>query len=690
MFTVKQRLFVLILIILLLAPTFVWAETGAGITPDSPFYFIDTLSERINLLFTFNPERKARKAIAYSEERRAEAEALVSKNKPQLVKRATSGYEYSFNLAAEKAKEINDKDKASEVLNLITENSSKHQLVLEDVYNRVPDEAKGAIEQALEVSIKTQEEAFSQIAELKTEVKLLREELEALKKQQSQQTQQVVQPRVIERVVEKIVEVKPSTPLPVTRKLTSEEIYSKIEQSVVFIETTDSSGTGFIIESDGYLLTNAHVVEDVSKARVKLIDGRLFIASVIGRDENIDLALLKISASDLPIAELGDSSEEALRKGEQVFAFGFPLEFTESVTFTGGVLSARQVVGGVAYLQTDAQIHPGNSGGPLVNNKGQVIGINTLGKSAVGIKAGELERIGGTGIGFAIQANIARGLISSLKAGRNVVKSEPVISKPVSTPTPIPQPIPTPIPTPASTPSATPTPTPVVTITPSPTASPSYSPTPFPTPTPTPISASQVIVEDNFNSYTDGNLLGQGGWVDYKDGYNFKIQGSSVFEGGKAVYVNASDDSVIVKSGNALSDGRQSFYIKTQNRANWGYYANGNTQIRLLKGTWGGAAEFRSFVGVSFRSDGNVAYSQYNNPPGELFQNFATYNDNEWTLLEIEWRSSDKKARYRVNSGTWTEWLPIQGNGIFTNFDHVGFDFYLPGGSGGVYFDTLQ
>lgn len=194
----------------------------------------------------------------------------------------------------------------------------------------------------------------------------------------------------------------------------------------------------------------------------------------------------------------------------------------------------------------------------------------------------------------------------------------------------------------------------------------------------------ESIVIDNFNTYTDGSLTGQGGWT--SNGQNFVVQGTIVFEGLKALYNNTVADSVITKSGNLLSDGKQAFYIRTKDRSSWGSYPNGNVQVRVLKGQWSGS-ELRNFVAVSFKSDGNIAYYDWTSG---IFQNFATYNDNEWILLKIEWRSSDKTARYRINSGTWTDWHAIAGSGTFTDFDSVGFDFNLPSGSGGVYFDNIH
>ncbi|OGG50967.1 hypothetical protein A2704_02635 [Candidatus Kaiserbacteria bacterium RIFCSPHIGHO2_01_FULL_54_36b] len=104
--------------------------------------------------------------------------------------------------------------------------------------------------------------------------------------------------------------------------------------------------------------------------------------------------------------------------------------------------------------------------------------------------------------------------------------------------------------------------------------------------------------------------------------------------------------------------------------------------MRVSKGEWGSSEVFSA---VSFKSDGNVAFFD-----GNSYVNFATYNDNEWTLLEIQWRLNDAKARYRLNQGMWTDWYNIRNKSAssFTGFDNVGFDFV--GGGGGVYFDNLH
>lgn len=197
--------------------------------------------------------------------------------------------------------------------------------------------------------------------------------------------------------------------------------------------------------------------------------------------------------------------------------------------------------------------------------------------------------------------------------------------------------------------------------------------------------SAQPIVEDDFNSYTDGSVVGQGGWENYVNADNFVVQGAVTNEGAKALHIrNASVDNVVTKRGIPRADGKQAVCVRTENRSNWDFYLDGNTQFRVTKNSWAGGTDI--FAAVTFKPDGHVTYFDVGS--GQ-YQNFATYSDNEWTLLEIEWRSSDKTARYRVNSGTWTDWKTFKGASSFTDFDYVGFDF-TRGGSGGAYFDTLK
>ena len=160
---------------------------------------------------------------------------------------------------------------------------------------------------------------------------------------------------------------------------------------------TRGNGSGVIIRSDGYILTNRHVVEKATRIEVRLQDDRRFQAKVVGMDAATDLAVLKIGAQKLRAASFADSSR--IRVGEWVVAIGSP--FGLDYTVTAGVVSAigRGGIGANEiedYLQTDASINPGNSGGPLVNLRGEVVGINTM---IVGR---------GTGIGFAVPSSLAK------------------------------------------------------------------------------------------------------------------------------------------------------------------------------------------------------------------------------------------------------------------------------------------
>jgi serine protease Do len=173
-------------------------------------------------------------------------------------------------------------------------------------------------------------------------------------------------------------------------------------------------GSGFIISPDGYILTNAHVVNNASKITVKLTDRREFEGKVVGMDERTDVAVIKIIAKgDLPVVRLGDSNK--LRPGQWVLAIGSPFGFENSVT--AGVVSAtaRGNVGEsgngyVPFIQTDVAVNPGNSGGPLFNLEGEVVGIN----SQIYSRSGGYE-----GISFAIPIDVANNVAGQLiKSGR--------------------------------------------------------------------------------------------------------------------------------------------------------------------------------------------------------------------------------------------------------------------------------
>ena len=176
-----------------------------------------------------------------------------------------------------------------------------------------------------------------------------------------------------------------------------------------------SSGTGFLVSKDGYVLTNNHVVANMDRIRVQLTDRREFKARVIGRDPQTDVAVIKIDGTNLPTVTLGN--DETTRVGEWVLAIGNPLGL--DFTVTAGIVSAKQrSSAGLAqlrqstyaiqdFIQTDAAINPGNSGGPLVNARGEVIGIN----AAIASQTGTY-----TGYGFAIPITLAKTVMDDIIA----------------------------------------------------------------------------------------------------------------------------------------------------------------------------------------------------------------------------------------------------------------------------------
>lgn len=174
-----------------------------------------------------------------------------------------------------------------------------------------------------------------------------------------------------------------------------------------------SLGSGFIINAEGYILTNAHVVDRADKITVRLTDKREFKATVVGADKRTDVALLKIEANGLPQVVLGNP--EQLKVGEWVLAIGSPFGFDSSVT--AGIVSAKgrslPQENFVPFIQTDVAINPGNSGGPLFNLKGEVVGINSQIYSRSG---------GYMGLSFAIPIDVAMDVVAQLRATGKVTR----------------------------------------------------------------------------------------------------------------------------------------------------------------------------------------------------------------------------------------------------------------------------
>jgi len=183
------------------------------------------------------------------------------------------------------------------------------------------------------------------------------------------------------------------------------------DESTPSYKDSKSLGSGFIISADGYLLTNFHVVKNADEIIVRLSDRRELVAEIVGADKRSDIALLKIDASDLPVARIGKSSD--LEVGEWVLAIGSPFGFDHSAT--AGIVSAmgrslpRENY--VPFIQTDVAINPGNSGGPLFNQEGEVVGVNSQIYSRTG---------GYMGLSFAIPIEVAMDVVDQLKTSGKV------------------------------------------------------------------------------------------------------------------------------------------------------------------------------------------------------------------------------------------------------------------------------
>ena len=220
---------------------------------------------------------------------------------------------------------------------------------------------------------------------------------------------------------------------PETEPLSLQEIYRQVSPSVVSITAAlplgVSQGTGVVMTADGYIITNAHVIEGAFRADVSLEDGRSFEAWLVGSDETTDLAVLKVEADDLTPAVFGDSDQMVV--GDTVVAIGNPMGEQLRGTMTDGILSAinrdMEVDGNtMTLLQTTAALNTGNSGGALVNDQGQVIGITNM-KLISNVSDNTLE-----GLGFAIPTTTVKPVVDALIAD-GVVTGRPTLGVTVRT-----------------------------------------------------------------------------------------------------------------------------------------------------------------------------------------------------------------------------------------------------------------
>ena len=269
------------------------------------------------------------------------------------------------------------------------------------------------------------------------------------------------------------------------------DLIESIQAGVVQITTSSGSASGFIITADGLVITNEHVVSGETSVGVWLTNGRRYDADVLELDATSDLALLQIDGGD-SFQAFAIGNPDTVRMGHEVLALGFPLadEIGTNLTVTRGIISSTRVEDGVQLLQTDASLNPGNSGGPLVNNNGEVIGVNS--SRIEQTDAGRPV----TNIGFAVSVSELENRLPTL-GGQFASLATPLpaqtpmpASDPTWTPAPTFTPEPTWTPAPIFTPepTSTPTLTPTPTITPTPTLTPTPEPTwtPLPTWTPTP------------------------------------------------------------------------------------------------------------------------------------------------------------------------------------------------------------
>ncbi len=178
------------------------------------------------------------------------------------------------------------------------------------------------------------------------------------------------------------------------------DMFTALVKAVVTIQTENGHGSGFLVTNDGYMITNEHVVKGESQVKVKFEQGFTLDGQILKTNKDFDLALIKVSATDLPALSIGD--DQALSLGEEIYAIGTPLDASLGQSLTRGILSGRREIEGFHFLQTDVSINPGNSGGPLVDENGKVVGVATMKISGKGLE----------GLGFGVPISKALEMLN--------------------------------------------------------------------------------------------------------------------------------------------------------------------------------------------------------------------------------------------------------------------------------------
>ena len=428
----------LVLMALFASPVSASAETKAGIKPGSFFYFFDLLGEKISLFFTRDPYEKTKKNLLFADERIAEIKASGDNQKAKL--KAADEFTKDIARSLESLDNIKEDSQKAGFLISFANREKEYSDTLVSLYTSLPQEEQPIFGEKFDVFVGQVEKAGNEIKIIASKKAETPGANNASSSQIALSGQQQKPPSATQlkeenpKQYKSLVDENKTQLVEASKNLSNKNIIARVKPSVVYIETTDGSGSGIIVGADGYVLTNAHVVEGVNFAVIKLTDGRSFNGIIVGRDENIDLALLKINTTGLSAAFLSNS--DLVEQGDPVFTFGYPYGIEGDVSFKEGILSSHRKIGDITYLEISAQIAPGNSGGPLVNQTGEVIGVNTWAQGSAKI-AGVLV---GETLKYALPINVAKNLIPDLKNGRNVVTPKSSITIPVPSPSSSPSP----------------------------------------------------------------------------------------------------------------------------------------------------------------------------------------------------------------------------------------------------------